>query len=314
MSRLRIGHLTTSYHTAFVLMGTEWIQKRMGTRPDWILFPTGPEMTKAFSRNELDIGYIGLPPAMIGVAKGLPLKCIAGGHMEGTVLTARNGMKTFEAMGDIKVTLRQLEGKTVGTPSRGSIHDVIIRTMLESAGLEKSVSVRNYDWADLVFQAMEENEVQAAAGTPPLAVLASRLPDSRIIIPPSKMWPNNPSYGIVTTQDTIENSSKALESFLQLHEDACNLIRREPNKAAAIVSETVRLMDKEFVAEVYRISPKYCSSLPSEYVSSTMAFIPVLQKMGYIAKNLDESEVFHKNLIQKVHPEPSHYSEPLALA
>ncbi len=313
MSRLRIGHLTTSYHTAFILMGTDWIQKRMGVTPDWVLFPTGPEMMKAFSRHELDLGYVGLPPAMIAISKGLPIKCIAGGHMEGTVLTAKKEMKTLEEIGDIEKTLGQLRGKTIGTPSRGSIHDVITRKMLDDARLQQSVHVRNYDWADLVFQAMEEDEVQAAAGTPPLAVLTSQRLNARIMISPKKMWPNNPSYGIVTTADIIDNSAETLESFLKLHEDACNLIRGEPNKAAAIVSEAVRLMDKEFVFQVYKVSPKYCSSLPSEYIRSTMEFVPVLQRMGYITRDLHESEVFYRTLIERVHTEPSHYEDPLAL-
>ena len=39
--------------------------------------------------NELDIGYIGLPPAIIGIEQGVPIKCVAGGHVEGTILCAK---------------------------------------------------------------------------------------------------------------------------------------------------------------------------------------------------------------------------------
>jgi NitT/TauT family transport system substrate-binding protein len=312
VNNIRIGHLTTSYHTAFILMGTDQLEKRIDVKPEWILFPTGPEMVKSFARGELDIGYIGLPPAMIGMSRGMALRCIAGGHMEGTVLTARSDIRTYEETGSIKETLEQLNDLTVGAPSKGSIHDIIIRNLLDKADLADSVSVRNFDWADLALYAMESGEVQAVAGTPALAVLASRLLGARMILPPKVMWPCNPSYGIVATLEMIENSVEFLREFLVLHEDACNLIRREPRTAARIASEAVGIMDEEFILEVYKISPKYCASLPAEYVCSTMAFVPVLRKIGYIDTKLMEDNVFSKAIIETIHEEPSHYDSRLS--
>ena len=311
MNKIRVGHLTTSYHTAFILMGTDWLEKKIGAKPEWILFPTGPEMVRSFARGELDIGYIGLPPAMIGMSKGTALRCIAGGHMEGTVLTSKSDLRTYEETGSIKETLEQLKDETVGVPSKGSIHDIIIRTLLGQADLADSVSVRNFDWADLALYAMECGEVQAVAGTPALAVLASRLLGARIILPPKVMWPCNPSYGIVATLEMIKNSVDLLREFLALHEDACNLIRRAPRTAARIASEAVGIMDEGFILEVYRISPKYCASLPVEYVCSTMAFVPVLRKIGYIDTELTEDNIFSKAIIEAIHEEPSHYGNCL---
>ena len=307
---MRIGHLTTSYHTAFILMGTDWIERRIGVKPEWNLYPTGPEMMRAFAREELDLGYVGLPPAMIAIDKGIQLRCIAGGHMEGTVLTAKGNLKTFEETGDVKEVLDQLRGKIVGTPSKGSIHDVIIRTLLEEAGLGKAVPVRNFDWADLALYAMESGEVQAAVGTPPLAVLATQLLGAKMMLPPNVMWPHNPSYGIVATRNMIDDSAESLGAFVGLHEDACNLIRKDPRTAARMAAEATGIMNEEFILRVFKVSPKYCASLPLEYTNSTMAFVPVLQRMGYIAKALKEHDVFHKRIIECIHKEPPHYEEP----
>ena len=314
MRKLRIGHLSTLYHTAFILKGNGWIEGKMGIETEWKLFPTGPEMVKAFAKGELDIGYLGLPPVMIAIDRGIALKCIAGGHMEGTVLTASEKIKSYEETGSIKETLEQLKGKTVGTPSKGSIHDVIVRAVLEEAGLQQDVSVENFDWADLVLWALENDEVQAAAGTPALAVLSSQFLNAKIILPPHAMWPYNPSYGIVATKDTIESHSDLLRGFLVLHEKACNLIREKPLTAAKLVAETVRIMDEKFIMRVYKVSPKYCASLSPEYLQSTMAFAPVLQKLGYINRSVTEQEVFHKSIIEGVHDQPPHYDDPLMLA
>jgi NitT/TauT family transport system substrate-binding protein len=66
---------------------------------------------------------------MIGIENGLKVKCVGGGHVEGTVMVASKSYKTFDELGSINAVLKQFEGKTIGTPSKGCIHDVIIRDM-----------------------------------------------------------------------------------------------------------------------------------------------------------------------------------------
>jgi len=312
-ARLRIGHLTTSYHTCFILMGGNWIEDQLGMHSEWRLFPTGPEMVRAFAAGDLDLGYIGLPPAMIGISRGLKAKCIAGGHVEGTVLTAKSQYRTFAELTDVKTTLSQFKGKAVGTPTRGSIHDVIIRHSIEQAGLQQEIEVKNYPWADFIIEAMEEGTIVGGCGTPPLAVLASKLLGAKIAIPPYTMWPNNPSYGILATAQMIEQRPDTLEEFLKLHEEACNLTRNRPREAARIASGATGIIDEDFIFEVYRVSPKYCASLPPEYIQSTMSFTPVLRKMGYITNPLSMDEVFYTKLIEAIHPEKPHYGDPGAL-
>lgn len=309
MKEVRIGFLSTAYHTSFILIGTGWIEKRLDAQVEWRLFPTGPEMIRAFSRGELDIGYIGLPPAMIGVDKGLSIKCVAGGHMEGTVFTAKKDFKTLNEMGSVEKTLSQFKGKTIGTPTKGSIHDVIIRNLLEKSRLQKDVKIRNFSWADQILEAMEDNEVDGGVGTPPLAVLASQLFGARPILPPNVMWPHNPSYGIVTTIDMIRSSPRSLENFIALHEEASNLIRTRPEEAAEIAAKTIGMVDKDFILKVYAVSPKYCASLSKKYVDSTLSFVFFLQNAGYISNRLNADSLFYADFIEKVHPEKPHYDD-----
>jgi NitT/TauT family transport system substrate-binding protein len=311
---IRIGYLSTAYHTSFILIGTDWIKKKMKAKADWRLFPTGPEMIKAFMKGELDVSYIGLPPAMIGIDKGLAIKCIAGGHMEGTVFTAKKKFRTFSELGSVEKVLQQFKGKTIGTPTKGSIHDVIIRNLLEKSGLQQDITIRNFSWADQILEAVEDDEVDGAVGTPPLSVLASKLLGARVILPPRLMWASNPSYGIVATLDMIENSSHTLQNFLKLHEEACNLIRTQPQQAAGTAAKTLGTVDTDFVLKVYGVSPKYCASLPKEYIDSTLAFVPFLQKTRYIKSPLNRDDIFHTKLIEKIHPEKPHYGDPGVLS
>ncbi len=304
---INIGHLSTVYHTSFILMGTDWLEKA-GIHANWKLYASGPDIVKAFANQEIDIGYIGLPPAIIGIDRGVPIICVAGGHVEGTVMVAGAGYSTFGETTKLNAVLGQFKGKVIGSPQKGSIHDVIINNAIQESGLD--IKVKNFAWTDFVLEALVDGELEAAVGTPSLAVAASRACGARIIIPPHALWHDNPSYGIVIRKELAQAPDVILR-YLEMHEKASNFIRANPMKAARIVSKLTGIVDESFVLEAYRVSPKYCASLSREFIASTMAFVPVLHRLKYITREIPESEIFEYGFINKVHTEPPHYNQPL---
>jgi len=284
-------------------MGTDWLEKA-GIKATWKLFASGPDIVKAFANKEIDIGYIGLPPAIIGIDHGVPIICVAGGHVEGTVLIAHNEYRTLSEFRDIEAVMRQFEGKIIGSPPKGSIHDVIINNIINQAKLD--IRVKNFPWTDFVLEALIDRDIDAAVGTPSLATAAARACEAKIIIPPDQLWKDNPSYGIVIRKELMKNPDLIMR-FLQLHEKASNFIRNEPRKAAKVVSTLIGIVDEDFVLSTYRISPKYCSMLSSGFISSTMDFVPVLHRLKYISRVISENEIFEYDFINKVHKEPHHY-------
>jgi ABC-type nitrate/sulfonate/bicarbonate transport systems, periplasmic components len=304
--KLRIGHLSTFYHTAFVLMGTDWLADA-GIDATWRLFPSGPDIMKAMIDGEIDLAYIGLPPAMIGISKGVPVKCIAGGHEEGTVLVAQGKYKGIDELGNEKAVLEQFPA--IGCPPKGSIHDIIIRDLLKRYDL--NIEVHNFAWADFALAALMDGEIEAAIGTPALAVGSRKFAWGKIVIPPHRLWPENPSYGIVATPETMKRTDTTL-AFLRAHERANALIREKPHDAARIVSQVTGIVDEEYVLDCYKVSPKYCAALSQGFIASTMRFVPVLHGLGYMPRTLSEAEIFDRRLIDIVHPEPPHYDMPLS--
>lgn len=301
---LRIGHLSTMYHTAFLLRGTSLLADQ-GIDATWTLFPSGPDIINAMQAGTIDLGYIGLPPVIIGIDRGLALACIAGGHVEGTVIVAGPDIRTLDECGTMEKFLLQFTGNSIGTPPKGSIHDVIVSELLREHGI-RDVTVRNYPWADYLPDALREGEIAAAAGTPALAATALRYGNGRLVVPPDRLWPFNPSYGIIVMKEML-NKRDLLVRFLYAHEAACEMIRNTPLDAARVVAGTTGMVDADFVLETYRLSPKYCAALPREYVDSTMKFVRTLQALGYISRPISEDEIFDRSLIAAVHPGPHHY-------
>jgi NitT/TauT family transport system substrate-binding protein len=311
---LRIGHLSTFYHTAMLLMADKSLCAGIDAEIDWRLFGTGPAIVNAFEKKEIDLAYVGLPPAIIGIERGVPIVCMAGGHVEGTVLCGRQVYRGYPDIKRLDDILRQFSGKTIGVPGKGSIHDVILQQSIRNAGLERSVSVRNFTWADMVLEAIIKDEVAAAFGTPALSVSIKQYAGGIILYPPSLLWPNNPSYGILVDKTFLQDNSALIEQFLRSHETATAHIRNQPDKAAESIATHIGFIDASFVRETFDVSPKYCSQLTDEYIAATMDFVKILRSLGYIRRTILVDDIFDRSLISKVHPEPEHYSKGIAAA
>jgi NitT/TauT family transport system substrate-binding protein len=312
--KIRIGHLSTFYHTAILLMAQGSAEKRLGIEVDWRLMGTGPAIMQAFRQKDLDLAYIGLPPAIIGISQGSGVLCVAGGHMEGTVMAGSAKWIGFPDAGDLASVLEQFRGGKIGVPGRGSIHDVILKECIEQSGLVGKIEVINYPWADLVTEAVAGGEVSAAFGTPALAVAIERFAGGKVLYPPSKLWPDNPSYGIIADAGFLQRERETVERFLVLHEEATAFMRNDPGEAARAIARYVGIVDREFVLDTLRISPKYCAQLTEGYVASTMRFVPMLKKLGYIHEDVAQDRIFFRAIISRVHPGKDHYGDGMASA
>lgn len=285
-------------------MGTDILSAK-GIKAEWELFPSGPDIIRAMEQGVIDLAYIGLPPFIIGLDRGLKASCVAGGHTEGTVLIAGSDIRPLARFPGMNEFLSQFNGMSIGCPPRGSIHDIIIRDLLHRYCIE-SITVRNYTWADFLHDALDEGEIIAAAGTPALAVASRCYGHADIVVHPEHLWPFNPSYGLVATLELLSDRV-LLTSILTAHEQASEMIRHEPERCARIVAEHTGFVDAQYMMDVYQISPHYCASLPPEYITSTMDFAHTLHQLGFISQVPKVHEVFDSTCIDLIHPGPHHY-------
>ena len=299
MDKLNIGFLSTTYHTSLLLIAKKWVEEELNIEVNWELYASGPDEVKALANGEIDIGYIGLPPVIIGIYNRVPIKCIAAGHVEGSILIAQKGFKSLHEAGSVHEVLRQFKDKAIASPPRGSIHDIIIRKLIGEHGIE-DIEIRNFPWADLILDDFTDGKICAAIGTPSLAVAVMQFSNGKILIPSDKMWRNSPSYGIIARNDLIENSSEVLENFLHLHEKAIENIKSSPEEAARSVSKLIGVVGEDFVREVYKISPKYFTELTDEFINSTKEFINALVDLKYIKEPVPIDDIFDFRIVERL--------------
>jgi NitT/TauT family transport system substrate-binding protein len=293
-------------------MAGETAEKKLSVDIEWQLFGTGPAIVNAFARGDLELAYVGLPPAIIGISRGIGIVCVAGGHIEGTVIAGKKDFIGIPEEQDLLAILSQFRGRKIGVPGKGSIHEVIMTEILERVNLKRDVGVTHYPWSDQIVEAMVRGEVSAAVGTPALATAVERYASGKILYPPARLWPYNPSYGILVDKRFLKGECELTEKFLVLHEEATSLIRNKPRYVAKMISDYIGFVDADFVMDTLKVSPKYCAQLTDEYISSTIEFAKVMKKLGYITREMSPDEIFDTSLIRKIHLEKDHYRDGIA--
>lgn len=307
MDTLRVGHLSTFYHTSMVIQAMPEIMKDLTVRIHWKLFGTGPAIVEAFERDEIDLAYIGLPPAVIGISRGVDIICVAGGHVEGTVISSHSNADGYPETDDLPYILSQF--KRIGVPGKGSIHDIIIADLINTHGVK--AEILNMAWADEVLEAFIHGHVDAVVGTPALAEAVIYYGGGRIVYPPQRLWPDNPSYGILVKMRLLKEYRHYIKEFLLLHERASWLIRNRPVDVADSVADLLRLVDKKFVLETLMISPHYCADITDGYINCTMKLTERMRSLWYIDSAFKVTDIFDLEIIREIHPEPAHYREAI---
>ncbi|MDD1769935.1 MAG: ABC transporter substrate-binding protein [Methanomassiliicoccales archaeon] len=90
-------------------------------------YPNGPGVMDGFANGNIDMGYLGSPPAILKkINVGTDIKIVALANSEGSAIIATGGI----------TTLAGLVGKTVATPGPGSIQHLLLLWYVEQNGYQ----------------------------------------------------------------------------------------------------------------------------------------------------------------------------------
>ena len=134
---------------------SEDLFSKEGLDVNLIKFTAGPPFFAAFQSRSIDVGFMGLQPAVTAVAQGVPVKIVAAENdafgAEGLVARDDSGIKM----------LTDLRGKKVATKRGSSAHTALL-TGLQIAGLkEGDIQLVDLDVTALL-PAFRKGDIQAA--------------------------------------------------------------------------------------------------------------------------------------------------------
>ncbi len=227
--------LNVSYHPAYTRVHAMQLAKlpeAEGVRPEWIKFTAGPPTIYAFQAGSIDIGVLGIPPIMGGLAAGQRLKVIAidSDYSNGEGLVARPG-SGIEKLADIK-------GKKIGTIKGTSAHFSLWSALKKSRLTPADVKVLFLDGTTLV-PAFTAGDIDAAWIFQPFwYILADKggkaiVTDRELGIPAIGLW--------IGREEWLQKNRSVCEKFLVAFEKAAEAKRSNRDTVIQRLSSTIGL-------------------------------------------------------------------------
>jgi aliphatic sulfonates family ABC transporter substrate-binding protein len=282
---VRIGWQPTLNGARYFVAMHEGLFAKNGLNVQPIKFTSGPAYFSAFGSKSIDVGFMGTPPAVVGIAQGVPMKIFAIENFApgSEALIARKGSGID--------SLKAMKGKKIAT-KRGTSGDYALQTGLAKAGLSLSdITFIDLDVSALM-PAFNRGDIDAGwywepwqgqmvdAGGEQIAT------DGQIGVAGGIVW--------VAHSEWLASNADAVARLLHAIDEATAVISKDPQKAASyIVADlgvtqdlAMRVLTKEAFWPTMRQSwePGYSLSINPAALKSNKGLMDALVRQAEFQK------------------------------
>jgi NitT/TauT family transport system substrate-binding protein len=266
---VRIGYLLGDlHHLPFFVAQEEGFFKDEGINVQVMgPFDAGPAEMDALAANQLDMGYVGVSPAILAAARKVDLSIIAGVNLEGSALV------TAEDIDDVT----ELKSRKVATPAPGSIQYILMGMVLASDNMTfKDVELfpGTINPPDMP-PALQTGRIDGYCVWEPFAAESVVSGAGKVLVESKDIWPGHPCCVVVTRNDFAAKNSSLVAAVVRAHEKAVKFIADNPAAAKTIAQKWTKL-DKAVIENAFpRV--KYTYTLNTDDVKR---FVSEIIKLG----------------------------------
>jgi sulfonate transport system substrate-binding protein len=210
-------------------------------------FSSGPAMVQALASGRFDVAYVGIGPALVARAHGVPLKVVAANGIDQVALLGRGALAAAwvkaASPAAAFAAFRRQEGRParIATLPRGSVPDTVLEYWLREVAHVPPADIQVLGFGEnRVQQALLTGAVDAASTLEPaLTIVQERDPTARVLLRGGAMFPGQPGAVLAVTERLIASDRAAVQALVDLHVRATALIRAHPHRAAADLERTL---------------------------------------------------------------------------
>ena len=289
LTPVKIGHNAFTDETVFYLGRDVGIFKKHGIHLEPIYIPGGSLSVQALIGNSLDMLLAGGTPLVYAVLKGADLKYIAGlNNRMPYVLVAREGINTPE----------QLRGKKVGINRLGGKSSLVLRVMLEDAGLNtaKDVTLLQLGGSQERLAALVRGGIDAA---PVDFAFEPKMKQMGFHLVPSKKtaFMNGPIT--VTVANLKANRGKWLR-FVKANMEATYYMTVNKSGAMDVLKKIIQIDERETLEHAYE---QMRARATVDLIAPDAAIENLVKMMTYVdnrAAGIDRSKLTDYSIVREL--------------
>jgi len=286
-NKIRVAYIPCDHEAALFVGLAQDRYKNNGLNVQTTSISTGSSIVSALASGDIDVGYIGIAPALQGISEGVPIKIVAAVNEDGSGIVV-NPQSNITNTTD-------LEGKRVATPGVSSIQQVLLLYELK----KYNITVDQVDISSVnIFMlpsTIASGKVDAYIAYEPYVSIAPYRNIGNVLMYSEDIMPGHPCCVIVARQDYIDQHPQELQTFLNIHKNCTEYVNNNRNQTADMVSD--ELTTNPNLEETALSHVVFVSQLNSVFQEKVINFMNIEIQMGYLKKNLTSSELFDSQFL-----------------
>ncbi|GAA5818947.1 MAG: ABC transporter substrate-binding protein [Methanobrevibacter sp. CfCl-M3] len=279
---VNIGYLPSDHDAAlFVAKAKNWYEDN-NISVNLVEFSNGGNLMVAIAIGHINMGYVGISPAIASISKGIPVKIVSSIQNEGSGIVVNNDSNIS--------SIKDLKGKKIATPGTASIQNVLLTYALKKNGISRdNVSISDSNVASMV-NALRTRKLDGICCYEPYVTIPIEDSSGTEIASSKDILPNHPCCVIVAREDFIKNKRSTLKTILDIHKNATKFILDNTDEAASLLPDTIA---KNVSVEKKALrNNKFNYGLNEEYIDNAMRFIDIEVNLGFIRKHIPKERIF----------------------
>lgn len=282
---VKIGYIPTDHEAALFVADAKGYYKEKDISTDLIKYNNGAELMEAMSKGEIDVGYVGVAPALSAISKGANAKIISSVQQEGSGIIVSDNSDIKEA--------KDLEGKKIASLGDGTIQNVLLSYYLQKNNISQDkVTIENMKATEM-YDSLKDGKVDAIVTYQPYLTMAKN-EGYTVLEDSSELLPNHPCCVIVASDDFTQNHADEAKAVLEVHKEATNYIndnlKNNPNEIVSAIPSDV-IVNESLEADSLGSFP-FTSGLSSNFKNDVKTFEEFESSMGIISSEIPDDKLF----------------------
>lgn len=238
----------------------------------WVQLGNTTAIREAMLADQLDVGFVGIPPFLIGKDNGMDWKIISGLSSSPLGLVANDDQ--ISSLEDI------LESDKIALPQPGSIQHILLSMAAErELGKadyfdEQLVSMKHPDGMSALLAG---NEVSMHYTSPPYLFEELKEEDNHLVIDGNECFGGDFTFIVGMCREDFYNQTAEYEAFVQALEKSIDFMNENPEEALAILGNYYDY-DAEILEDyIYGQGISYSSD-----INGLETFVDFMYRNGYL--------------------------------
>lgn len=279
---INVAYIPSDHEAALLVSQAQNSYSNAGLKVKSVQMSTGSDVISAIASGDIDVGYVGVVPALTGISQGEPIKIVGAVNLDGSGIVVGPDS-------DINST-PDLMGKKMASPGVSSIQQVLLLYELQ----KYNMTAQDLDILQMnIFMlpsTLASKKVDAYIAYQPFVSLLPYRNMGKVMMYSDQILKDHPCCVIVARQDFIDNHPDELQTFLNIHQNATNFVNSNQNETAELIS--TQLTTNPDLEKMSLPHVVFVSKVDKTFRTNVMNFLKIEQELGYMNKNLTEDQIF----------------------